>query len=65
MLEDSNALVFMEGIKTVENLCLLMGKNIKQQKLKGFISLLADKYKETKTAPVQAVNKSISTMIKK
>lgn len=50
MLEDSNALVFMEAIKTVENLCILM--TIKQSKLKGFLSLLADKYKETKTAPV-------------
>jgi hypothetical protein len=29
MLEDSNALVFMEAIKTVEYLCILMGKAIK------------------------------------
>ena len=30
MLEDSNALVFMEGIKTVELLTILMGKQLKQ-----------------------------------
>ena len=43
MLEDSNALVFMEAIKTVEFLYLIMGKLIKQQKTKSFIALLADK----------------------
>ena len=29
MLEDSNALVFMEAIKTAEFLSLIMGKQIK------------------------------------
>jgi len=29
ILEDSNALVFMEAIKTVEYLSILMGKSIK------------------------------------
>jgi hypothetical protein len=29
MLEDSNALVYMEAIKTVEYLSILMGKSIK------------------------------------
>jgi hypothetical protein len=29
MLEDSNALVFMEAIKTVEFLAILLGKSIK------------------------------------
>ena len=52
MLEDSNALVFMEAIKTVEYLSMLLGKNIKHQKLRQFISLLAEKYKETKTAVI-------------
>lgn len=45
MLEDSNALVFMESIRTVEYLAILMGKSIKQQKIKNFIALLADKVK--------------------
>jgi hypothetical protein len=63
MLEDSNALVYMEGIKTVEYLSILMGKTIKQQKMKQFLCLLADKYKETKTASVIAVNKAVSTII--
>jgi hypothetical protein len=65
MLEDSNALVFMEAIKTVELLSILMGKQLKQQKLRQFIALLTDKYKETKTAPVQAVNKTLHTIIRK
>ena len=34
MLEDSNALVFMEAIKTLEYLSTLMGKAIKQQKMR-------------------------------
>jgi hypothetical protein len=63
MLEDSNALVYMEAIKTVEYLSILMGKAIKQQKMRQFVTLLADKYKETKTASVQAVNKALQTLI--
>jgi len=34
LLEDSNALVFMEAIKTVEYLSKIIGKNIKAQKIK-------------------------------
>lgn len=64
MLEDSNALVFMEAIKTTEYLSILMAKSIKQQKLKQFVGLLTDKYKETKTAPIAAVNKALHTIIK-
>jgi hypothetical protein len=63
MLEDSNALVYMEAIKTVEYLSILMGKAIKQQKMRQFVTLLAEKYKETKTASVQAVNKALQTLI--
>lgn len=33
--------------------------------MKAFIALLADKYKETKTASVQAVNKSLQTIFRK
>lgn len=65
MLEDSNALVFMEAIKTLEYLSILMGKGIKQQKMRQFLALLTEKYKETKTASVQAVNKAMTTIIKK
>jgi hypothetical protein len=43
MLEDSNALVFMEAIKCVEYLSILLGKNIKALKLKQFIQLLVEK----------------------
>jgi hypothetical protein len=33
--------------------------------MRQFVSLLTDKYKETKTAPVHAVNKAMTTIIKK
>ncbi len=62
MMEDSNALVFMEGIKAVECLSILLGKSINKTKLKNFISLLVEKFKETKTAAIQAVNKCLSTI---
>jgi hypothetical protein len=45
MLEDSNALVFMEAIKAVEYLSILIGKHIKSQKLRQFLNLLTDKVK--------------------
>lgn len=44
MLEDSNALVYMEAIKTTEYICALLGpKLVKQQKAKHFLALLTDK----------------------
>jgi len=33
--------------------------------MRQFITILTDKYKETKTAPVQAVNKTMTIIIKK
>jgi hypothetical protein len=56
MLEDPNMLVFIEAIKMTEHMCQLLKSNIKQ-KMKQLISLLADKYKETKTAVVTALEK--------
>lgn len=50
MLEDPNLLVFNEAIRTVEYLALLLGASMKQSKAKSFLTLLADKYKEVKTA---------------
>jgi hypothetical protein len=50
MLEDPNMLVFIEAIKMIEHLCHLLGSSIKQVKMKLFIKLLAEKYKEVKTA---------------
>ena len=60
MLEDSNALVFMEAIKCLEYLSILLGKNIKAPKLKHFIQLLTEKYKETKSSVTVAVNKTMN-----
>lgn len=61
MLEDSNALVFMEAIKTVEILVQIIGKTIKAKKMKQFVSLLSDKYKESKSQVISAVNKGLQT----
>ena len=60
MLEDSNALVFMEAIKCVEYISILLGKNIKAIKLKHFIQLLTEKYKETKSSVTVAVHKTMN-----
>lgn len=62
MLEDPNTLVFIEAIKMVEHLCYLLKGSIKQ-KMKQFISLLADKYKETKTAVLNELEKTFDTII--
>lgn len=50
ILEDPNMLVFIEAIKAIEYLAILLKQTIKQAKMKQFLKLLADKYKETKTA---------------
>jgi hypothetical protein len=55
MLEDPNMLVFIEAIKTVEFLSILLKNGIKTGKMKQFVQLLADKYKETKTAVLTAL----------
>ena len=55
MLEDPNMLVFIEAIKTVEHLSLLLNKNMKKEKAKQFLLLLGSKYQETKTAVLTAL----------
>ena len=60
ILEDPNMLVFIEGIKTVEYLSILISSQLKGPKIKTFIQLLADKYKETKTAVLTALEKTLS-----
>ena len=62
MLEDPNMLVFIEGIKTVEYLAVLLRSAIKSAKMKQFIQLLANKYKETKTAVLVALEKTFSAI---
>ena len=59
MLEDSNVLVYMEAIKSVEYLATIMNKQIKAKKVKHFVQLLVDKYKETKTAVISSINKAL------
>ena len=55
LLEDPNMLVFLEAIKTVEHLAFLLRNNLKKEKGKQFLMLLADKYKETKTAVLNSL----------
>jgi hypothetical protein len=62
MLEDPNTLVFNEAIKTIEFLAILTKNNIKSSKMKQFVQLLADKYKETKTAVMAALEKTLNAI---
>ena len=64
ILEDPNMLVFIEGIKTVEYLSILISSQLKGPKIKTFIQLLADKYKETKTAVLTALEKTFEALFK-
>jgi len=63
MLEDPNVLVFIEAIKMLDHLCFLLKYTIKQAKMKQFIQLLADKYKETKTAVLAALEKTFDAIL--
>lgn len=62
MLEDKNMLVFMEAIKSVELLSTL--QQLKQAKVKPFLSVLAGKYGETKTAVIAATDKAMAAIVK-
>ena len=66
MLEDKNMLVFLEAIKAVELLSILLGKDgsLKQIKVKTWISLITGKYSETKPAVIAAVDKSLAAIAK-
>lgn len=55
-------LVFIEAIKTVEHLAVLLKTNFKREKAKQFIQLLADKYKETKTAVLASLDKAFDVI---
>ncbi len=62
MLEDKNMLVFMEAIKSVELLTTL--QQLKKEKIKPFITLLAGKYGETKTAVIAQTDKAMAAIVK-
>lgn len=64
MLEDKNMLVYLEAIRNIELLSQLLGQQIKQVKVKQFISLIANKYGEPKTAVVAAVDKGLLAIVK-
>lgn len=63
MLEDKNMLVFTEAMRSVELLAKLdQMKN--QAKTKQFITVLAGKYGETKTAVIAATDKVFAALVK-
>ena len=62
MLEDKNMLVFMEAIKSVELLSVL--QVLKKEKVRPFLTLLAGKYGETKTAVIAATDKALAAIVK-
>ena len=61
LLEDPNMLVFIEAIKMVEHLAALLKNNLKKEKAKQFLNLLADKFKESKTAVMTALSSVFDT----
>ena len=61
MLEDKNMLVFLEAIKTLELLATL--QQMKAGKAKSFITVLAGKYGETKTAVIAATDKAMAAIV--
>ena len=63
MLEDPNMLVFIEAIKMIDHLAVLLGPSIKQAKMKVFIKLLAEKYKEVKTAVLSSLEKTFDSVL--
>ena len=65
MLEDKNMLVFVEAIKSVELLAILIGplNYLKASKVKIWIGLLAGKYSETKTPVITAVDKAMLAIV--
>lgn len=62
MLEDANLLVFIEAIRSIEFLAHLLGSSMKQVKAKAFLTLLADKYKEVKTAVLTQLEKTFDAL---
>lgn len=63
MLEDKNMLVYLEAIRNVELLSMLLGQQLKP-KVKQFINLIANKYGEAKTAVVAAVDKGLLALVR-
>jgi uncharacterized membrane protein len=63
MLEDKNMLVFTEAMRSVELLAKL-DQMKSQAKTKQFISVLAGKYGETKTAVIAATDKVFASLAK-
>ena len=63
MLEDSNVLVYIEAIKTIELLVQLRDRNLPSKKIKQITLLLIDKFKETKSAVPIAVRHCLNVIV--
>lgn len=62
MIEDSNKLVFEQGIKSVEILSKMQDKGILGKKAKDYLNLLFDKAKDTKSQVVKLIKTAIFTL---
>ncbi len=62
MLEDMNQLVYMEAIKSLEYLAILLNKQLKPKRMKQLITLLVDKFKDPKSQVIVAVHKALGTI---
>lgn len=62
MLEDKTMLVYLEAVKTVELLAVLLRTNLKP-KVKNFVQLLTSKYAEMKTAVIAAIDKAMAALV--
>lgn len=63
LIEDSNKLVFEQGIRSVELLCKLQDKGILGKKSKDYLNLIFDKAKDTKTQVVKIIKQTLYVMI--
>ena len=62
LLEEKNMLVYLESIRSVELLTIL--GQIKKERVKAFLTVLAGKYGETKTAVIAATDKTMAAILK-
>jgi hypothetical protein len=63
MIEDSNKLVFEQGIRCVELLSRLQDKGILGKKAKDYLNLFFDKAKDTKSQVVKIIKNALYTLL--
>jgi hypothetical protein len=63
MLEDTNALIFLEATKIIEMLATLNDKGIVGKYGKKYTEVLFERFKETKTSILGAIRKTLDVFI--